>query len=1138
MTAGGANDVRFALLPPDRAADEVERELLAQWDEEKLFETSLAARAGAPRWVFFEGPPTANGKPGIHHVFARTIKDLFCRHRAMKGFRVDRKAGWDTHGLPVEIEVEKSLGISGKQDIERVGVGEFNRLCRESVFRYREDWEKLSGRIGFWLDYERAYVTYSNSYVESVWWALSMLHAKEFLYQGYKILPYCPRCGTALSSHEVAQGYEDVEDPSVYLQLPLKEAGKTGERRILVWTTTPWTLVSNAALAVSPKLTYAELRKKSGAEWTVILAEARVPAVMGADWADRWDVVDRMPGTALAGARYQRPLDWVTFESGAREIVVTADFVSAEDGTGVVHLAPAFGADDYAAGQQYDLAFVQPVNARGEFPADLPLVGGMFVKAADPVIIEELKRRGMLWKDGRFTHSYPHCWRCKTPLLYYARSSWFVRTTAFKDQMLARNATVNWNPSEVGAGRFGSWLENNIDWAISRDRYWGTPLPVWVCDADSAHRDVIGSFAHLAVKTGHALGADFDPHKPHIDTYTWACTACDGTMRRVSEVIDTWFDSGSMPFAQWHFPFEHREEFARQYPADFIAEGVDQTRGWFYSLLAIATGLGDALHPEGVRRKVSADRHAATYDDYHAGSHHSGEPRTGEPRTGESRTGEPRTGESRTGESRTGEPRSGEHESGGHRAPAAAEPYRAVVVNDLVLDANGQKMSKTRGNTVDPWRVIERHGADAVRLFLVASSQVWVPRRFDEQVIRETAGRFLVTLKNIYSGIFAQYANFGWSPSAADPAVADRPLLDRWVLSRLAAAEATVDAELQRFDATAASRALMDFVTEDVANWYVRLSRGRFYDVDAADNRAAFATLHEVLTVVSRLLAPFAPFVSDWIHRSLTGTSVHLADFTRGATERDVPLEAAMAEVRVLANLGRAAREEAGIKVRQPLARLVCVAVDAQQTLLDELVPLLASELNVKVVEFLGSADSLVSLEAKANFRALGKKWGKETPQAAQAVNTLSSTTLRAFERGEPVHLTVGGHSHALDADDLVVVRKASGALVVSQDGMRFAAIDPTLTDALKREGLARELVSRVQRFRKESGLQVSDRIALWVVGPAVLHAAVEAHRAWICDETLTLTLQVRETAGPDIPSGTTADLDGVPVSLALEKVS
>ena len=1114
MTAADVTTARFAPLPAERPADDVERELLARWRDEKLFEASLAARADAPRWVFFEGPPTANGKPGIHHVFARTIKDLFCRHRAMKGFRVDRKAGWDTHGLPVEIEVEKELGISGKQDIERVGVAEFNRRCRESVFKYKDDWEKLSNRIAFWLDYERAYVTYHNSYVESVWWALSMLHAKELLYQGHKILPYCPRCGTALSSHEVAQGYEDVEDPSVYLQLPLREPGRTEERRILVWTTTPWTLVSNAALAVSPKLTYAELRKKKGGTFTVILAEARVPAVLGADWKDRWDVVETFPGTALAGARYQRPLDWVTFEDGAREIVVTTDFVSADDGTGVVHIAPAFGADDYQAGQQYELAFVQPVNARGEFPDDMPVVGGLFVKAADPVIIGVLKERGVLWKDGRLTHSYPHCWRCKTPLLYYARSSWFVRTTAFKDAMIERNAQVNWNPAEVGSGRFGGWLENNIDWAISRDRFWGTPLPVWVCDADASHRDVIGSFAHLAVKTGHALGADFDPHKPHIDGYTWPCTECDGTMRRVTEVIDTWFDSGSMPFAQWHYPFENREAFAQQYPGDFIAEGVDQTRGWFYSLLAIATGLGDALHPESVHPKASSARSQG------AGAPGAGAPGTGAPGTGE----------------HVG----GEHATGGHRlAHGVAEPYRAVVVNDLVLDASGQKMSKTKGNTVDPWSVIEKYGADAVRLFLVASSQVWVPRRFDEQVIRETAGRFLVTLKNVYSGIFAQYANFGWAPSAADPQVADRPLLDRWVLSRLSAVEATVDAELQRFDATAASRALMEFVTEDVANWYVRLSRGRFYEVDGADNRAAFATLHEVLTVVSRLLAPFAPFVSDWIHRSLTGTSVHLADFSRaGAPARDSALEAAMTEVRALATLGRAAREEAGIKVRQPLSRLVCVAGEAPQALLDQLVPLLASELNVKGVEFLGSADSLVALEAKANFRSLGKKWGKETPQAAKAVNALHSATLLAFERGEAVHLTVGGHSHPLDSDDVTVVRKASGALVVSQDGTRFAAIDPTLTDALKREGLARELVSRVQRFRKESGLNVSDRITLWVAGPAVLHDAVDAYRGWICDETLTLHLHVTDHAGPDVPQGTTADLDGVPVSLALQKVS
>jgi isoleucyl-tRNA synthetase len=618
--------VRFRPLPSELSGDALEREVMERWTRDGVFAASQALRADAPAWVFYEGPPTANGKPGIHHVFARTVKDLFCRHRAMQGFHVPRKAGWDTHGLPVEIEVEKALGISGKQDIERVGVAEFNRLCRESVWKYKGDWEGVSARMGYWLDYADPYVTYSNEYVESVWWALKTLHEKKRLYLGHKILPYCARCGTA----PVAQWRrgEDVEDPSVYVALDLLERQKgdvRGEmggdspasqfltshishptsavrRRIVVWTTTPWTLVSNVALAVNPELTYVELRKKNVTDWTIILAESRAGAVLGADFTERWDTIATMPGSALVGMKYKRPLDWVEYpEEGAREVIVAADFVSADDGSGVVHMAPAFGADDYAAGQRHALAFMNPVNARGEFPADMPLVGGKFVKDADALIIEELTRRDQLWKAQKFVHSYPHCWRCGTPLLYYARSSWFVRTTAYRDEMLARNADVNWNPPEVGAGRFGSWLENNIDWAISRDRYWGTPLPVWVNDADEDEIEVIGSFAELAAKVGTALPAEFDPHKPHVDSYTWPSPSGTGTMRRVPQVIDTWFDSGSMPFAQWGYPHQagSAEKVARYFPADFIAEGVDQTRGWFYSLLAIATGLGDALPNNG-----------------------------------------------------------------------------------------------------------------------------------------------------------------------------------------------------------------------------------------------------------------------------------------------------------------------------------------------------------------------------------------------------------------------------------------------------------------------------------------------------------------------------------------------------------
>ncbi len=1106
---------RFALLPADQPAAELEEQLLARWREEKLFAQSIAARSNGPSFVFFEGPPTANGRPGIHHVFARTIKDLFCRHRAMKGYRVERKAGWDTHGLPVEIEVEKSLKISGKQEIEKFGVVEFNTLCRESVFTYRSEWEAISQRIGYWLDYDDPYVTYHNDYVESVWWSLATLYGKGLIYRGHKILPYCSRCGTSLSSHEVAQGYRDVDDPSVYIALTLTAprspltanepamSAVSGQRsagsgrRILVWTTTPWTLVSNTALAVNPDITYVELVKTGSPDTrTIIMAESRAHAVLGDDYHSRWTQVGSMKGAELVGATYQRPLDWLEYPDGTNhEIIVGESFVTDSDGSGVVHMSPAFGADDYAAGRRHNLAFLLPVDGQGKFSAELPLVGGMKVKDADTLLIDELKTRGVLWKAGTMTHSYPHCWRCGTPLLYYARTSWFVRTSAFKDDMVARNAAINWNPPELGSGRMGEWLENNIDWAVSRDRYWGTPLPLWVCDKDADHLDIIGSFADLAAKSGTSLGQDFDPHKPFVDAYEWRCTKadCDGTMHRTPEVIDAWYDSGSMPFAQWHYPFENRDTVAAQFPADFIAEGQDQTRGWFYTLLAIATGLGEELP---------------------------------------------------------------------NNAKGTAAPYRAVVVNGILTDANGKKMSKSLGNIVPPADVVERHGADAARLFLVSSSKVWEERRFDENAIRQGAGRFLRTLKNIYTGMFANLANFGWSPSVADPVVADRPVMDRWILSRLSTVEVIADEALQRFDATAAARAVMEFVDEDVANWYVRQSRSRLWATDNVftdDTNAAFATLHEVLVVVTRLLAPFAPFVTDWIHRELTGTSVHLAPFIREATQRhgEHQLEVEMDIIRKLSQLGRAAREQVGINVRQPLSRMVCVApgfnggrADSSTSLgmtpgslgmtprLLEMTQILRAELNVKLVEFASSGDALVTLEAKPNFRALGKKFGKKTPLAADAVKEFTSAHLRGFQDGAELAVTVDGETHLLEPDDVTILSRASGSLIVEHEGMLFAAIDPTLTPELEREGMARELISRVQRMRKDAGLAVSDRIQLSIEGDAAVLEAATTHRDWIADEVLATTVAIGEehSRSTHMSARQQLDLDGVRAELALTR--
>jgi len=770
---------------------EVEEEILAAWSDEDLFRKTLSANEGGDPFVFYEGPPTANGRPGLHHIISRTIKDLVCRHRAMEGRSVTRLAGWDTHGLPVEIEAEKTLGISGKPEIEALGIEEFNRACRESVFTYKEEWEQLSERIGYWLEYWRPYVTLDPGYVESVWWILRQLADRGLLYRGHKSVPYCPRCGTALSSHEVALGYKDVEDPSlIFVADVLREDGApdTNGRAFLAWTTTPWTVPSNAGLAVHPSLSYVEVAR-DGRRY--IVAAERAEALFGEDA----EIVARHEGASLAGWRYRRPLDLVAEppDPGGGWTVVAEDFVTASDGTGIVHIAPAFGADDYAAGQRHGLPLLNPLDDSGHFLPDTALVGGTFVKDADPVVLAELEKRGALFDSGTVVHSYPHCWRCTSPLLYVARDSWFASTSRFRDELLANNDQIRWHPPEVGEKRFGEWLRGNVDWALSRDRYWGTPLPAWVCDRDPAHVRWIGSFAELA-ETAGPLAADFDPHRPYIDALSWACPECEGTMRRTPEVLDAWFDSGSMPYAQWHYPFENEEEFEAHFPADFICEGLDQTRGWFYSLLAISTLLG--------------------------------------------------------------------------RGPS----FRNVLVNDLILDADGQKMSKSKGNVASPWDAIGTHGADAIRWYFITSSNPWLPKRYDPQALGESARKFFDTLFNTYR-FFSLYARAeSWSPSDADPAPSDRPLLDRWLLARLRSLVQGVTADLDEYQLTRAYRALGDFVIEDLSNWYVRRSRARFWgNVDADDTRAAFRTLWEALREVSLLAAPCVPFSADWIHRALTG---------------------------------------------------------------------------------------------------------------------------------------------------------------------------------------------------------------------------------------------------------------------------
>jgi isoleucyl-tRNA synthetase len=1011
----------YPLFDPKLTPDALEKKLLADWKHERLFEkTQEAARYGPP-FVFYEGPPTANGRPGIHHVFARTIKDLVCRYHTMLGQGVTRIAGWDTHGLPVEIEVERMLGISGKKQIEAYGVEKFNRLCRENVFKYKTDWESLSERIAYWLDYEHPYITYSNDYIETVWWLLKRLYEKALLYRGNKVLPYCPRCGTALSSHELALGYEEVQTNSVYVTFPL---ATDANRQLVIWTTTPWTLLANVAVAVHPDLEYGEY--DVNAARYIVAAERAAHVHVGGKPLAAATRVAGYRGRELVGLKYVRPLEVVPLpQEGQRAIVVAGAFVSAEEGTGLVHMAPAFGADDYAVAQQYGLAFVNPVAPDGTFQdTRWPEINGRLVtdKETNRLIIERLKHEGRWLETLPYTHTYPFCWRCDSALIYYARTSWFIRTTAVRARMLEVNEQVGWHPPEVGTGRFGAWLENNVDWALSRDRYWGTPLNVWECDAEPEHREVIGSYAELAERWGKRLSKDFDPHKPAIDQYTWRCGACGGTMRRVPEVIDAWFDSGAMPYAQWHYSFEHQADFKAHFPADFICEGVDQTRGWFYSLLAIGVTAFDAL------------------------------------------------------------------------------VYKNVVVNELVLDAQGQKMSKSRGNVVNPWEIIEEFGADAVRLYLLGQSQVWLPKRFDRRQIPDVTGGFLNALRNTYM-FFQRYAE-AWAPPGDVDATPfeKRPAADRWLLARLDEVVEEVRRAWSDYDVTAGVRAIMDFVGEDLSRWYVRRNRPRFWAPDRATDAVALETLHEALVTATRLLAPAAPFVSDWIHRALGEGSVHLASFPTDRGRRAPELLQAMGAVRKLASLARAARETKQLPVRQPVAMVkVVVPAAVRGPALADLLDILAAEVSAKDIEVVGSDHDLVRLKGKAEFRSLGKRYGKDTPRAAAAVSQLTAEELEALEHGEPVQ----AGEFELRPEDVLVTREVVSDWAVQADGPYVAAVDPRLSEDLIQEGLARELVNRVQRLRKEAGYEYTTRIELSVAGAEEIVAAVSAFQSFVEGETL-----------------------------------
>jgi isoleucyl-tRNA synthetase len=1010
-------------VDPEQSFPDLEQQVLERWRERDVFRESLRRREGAPPWVFYEGPPTANGRPGSHHVLARVFKDIYPRFKTMRGFYVERKGGWDCHGLPVEIAVEQQLGIKTKAEIEAYGIAEFNAKCRESVFEFLEDWNALTERIGFWLDLDGAYRTLDPTYIESVWWALRQIADKGLLYEGHKVVPYCPRCGTALSSHELAQGYEDVVDPSIYVRLPVAEDGgplQAGDE-LLVWTTTPWTLVSNAAVAVDPELTY--VRAKAGPlEPPVVLAETLVPRVLG----EGVQILARFPGAALDGVRYQPPFPYLPASAyGERgHTVLLGDFVAADDGTGLVHTAIAFGEEDFRLGEQYGLNVVNPVRPDGTYDERIGPYAGRWVKDADRDLIEDLRRRGRLLREEEYEHAYPHCWRCGTPLLYYAKPSWYIATTKHRDDLLAANAAVDWHPEHIRDGRMGEWLRGNVDWALSRERYWGTPLPVWRCDVGHVH--VIGSFDELEERSGVRLE---DPHRPFVDEVRFPCPDCERPMTRVPEVIDVWFDSGSMPFAQWHAPHENEDIFRERFPADYICEALDQTRGWFYSLLAVNTLL------------------------------------------------------------------------------FGRAPYEHVVCLGLILDADGQKMSKSRGNIVVPWDVIDRYGADAFRWYFFTSKQPWDGYRFNIDAIGDSVRLFLRQLWSSYRFLTLYQPERDAQPTD----------LDRWIRSRLSATVAEVTANLEAFDATTAGRAIAAFIDTDLSNWYVRLSRRRFWLGD----RAAFDTLQHCLVTVAQLLAPFTPFIADEIYDNLDGTepSVHLTDWPE-PEQRDTELEAAMAVARETVRLGMSARAGAKVKLRQPLHEAVVVAAGRERAAIERLAAVVSDELNVKTLRFVDQADELGSYEVKPNYRTLGPRFGKAMPQVAAAIEALDPANVAAAVRaGRTLGVAIDGHDHQLTGDDLLLAMSPLDGYQLEREGSHAVALELRLDDALRREGLAREVVHAVQSARKAAGLEIEDRISLTLGGDQELLDAARAHEPYVTGETLATRIEYAASNGAGEPA-------------------
>ena len=1036
----------YSKVASDMNFPERERKIVEFWKENKIFEQSISCREGNDVYTFYDGPPTANGKPHIGHVLTRAIKDMIPRYRAMKGCKIRRKAGWDTHGLPVELEVEKLLGLDGKEQIEAYGMEPFIQKCKESVWKYKGMWEEFSGTVGFWADMDDPYVTYHDSYIESEWWALKEIWDKGLLYKGFKIVPYCPRCGTPLSSHEVAQGYKDVKEKSAIAKFRAKDMDNTW---FLAWTTTPWTLPSNVALCVNAKERYV-LCESEGEKY--ILAEALAPTVL----PEGYTVLETYLGKDLEYKEYEPLFNFVQPKEKGW-YVTCDDYVTLTDGTGIVHIAPAFGEDDANVGRNYKLPFVQLVNGKGEMTEET-LWPGMFCKDADKEVLKNLKERGQLFAALPFEHSYPFCWRCDTPLIYYARESWFIQMTAVKDRLIANNNTINWIPESIGTGRFGNWLENVQDWGISRDRYWGTPLPIWQCEC--GHRHCIGSIEELKSMSDNCPD-NIELHRPYIDAVTIKCPECGKQMTRVKEVIDCWFDSGAMPFAQWHYPFENKDIFEENFPADFISEAVDQTRGWFYSLLAISTLLFDKA------------------------------------------------------------------------------PYKNVIVLGLVQDENGQKMSKSKGNAVDPMEALTKHGADAIRWYFYTNSAPWLPNRFYDKAVTEGQRRFISTLYNTYA-FYVLYADIDeFDPTKYDIKDAALTVSDKWLLSRMNTMVKETDNALGSYKIPEAGKILDDFVDE-MSNWYVRTGRSRFWASGMeADKIAAYLTLYTALVTVAKAAAPMIPFVTEEIYRNLVCSvdknapiSIHLCDYpTYDEAMIDTALEAHMDEVLRVVNIGRAARNAASVKNRQPVNNLYVCGGEA----LDEMfVEIIKSELNTKNVIFEADAERFVSYTFKPNLRTLAPKLGKKINEFREKLTTIDGKAameeLNSFER---LTVALSDGDVVVARDDLLIETAKLEGFEAVQERELTVVLDTTLTEALIEEGYIRELVSKIQTMRKEADFVVTDHIRVYMAGNDKLIAIAEKAKADLLGDVLGDALVTGETQGYTKEW----NVNGETVTLGVEKI-